>query len=420
MASITRESNGRKTIQFISADGKRRSFRLGKCPMRSAETVRVRVEAIVSALKNGVPVDDETATWLGKRDAVMHDKLAAVGLAEPRIAFTLKAFLDHYDSIRHVKPATHVVWGHTRRNLVDYFGEDKPLTAITEADAEQWREHLAVVEKLSEATIRKRCKFARQFFTFAVKKRLLPTNPFAGLKAGNLANRVRDRFISREDAQAVIDACPDSEWRLIFALSRYGGLRCPSEHLSLRWDDIDWQGSRIRVRSPKTEHHPGHESRVIPIFPELLPYLQDAHELAADGAEFVIAKRRDSATNLRTTMTKIIRRAGLEPWPKLFHNLRATRQTELEESFPSHVVCAWLGNSQEVARRHYLQVTEEHLQKAVQNPVHHASTPERTQPHERSDAVEDAPDIPACVGACGSACNYKVEPLGLEPRTNGL
>ena len=39
------------------------------------------------------------------------------------------------------------------------------------------------------------------------------------------------------------------------ALSRYGGLRCPSEHLALKWSDVDWDKSRIRVPSPKTEHH---------------------------------------------------------------------------------------------------------------------------------------------------------------------
>ena len=57
--------------------------------------------------------------------------------------------------------------------------------------------------------------------------------------------------------------------------------------------------------------------------------------------------------------------AGLVPWPKLFHNLRASRQTEPEERFPSHVVCAWLGNGRPVAEEHYLQVTEEHSQRAV-------------------------------------------------------
>jgi hypothetical protein len=56
---------------------------------------------------------------------------------------------------------------------------------------------------------------------------------------------------------------------------------------------------------------------------------------------------------------------GLEPWPKLFHNLRATRQTELQERFPSHVVCKWIGNSSMIAAKHYLQVTEEHFRAAT-------------------------------------------------------
>ena len=34
MASITRESNGRRTIQFVCGDGKRRSIRLGKVSQR--------------------------------------------------------------------------------------------------------------------------------------------------------------------------------------------------------------------------------------------------------------------------------------------------------------------------------------------------------------------------------------------------
>jgi len=72
------------------------------------------------------------------------------------------------------------------------------------------------------------------------------------------------------------------------------------------------------------------------------------------------------AVNLRTRFEKIIRRAGLTTWPRLWHNLRASRQTELEEHFPSHVVCAWLGNSETVARKHYLQVLDSHFQKATQ------------------------------------------------------
>jgi hypothetical protein len=51
--------------------------------------------------------------------------------------------------------------------------------------------------------------------------------------------------------------------------------------------------------------------------------------------------------------------------PQAIHktNLRFTRQTELTESFPAHVVCGWMGNSERVAQGHYLQVIEDHLQR---------------------------------------------------------
>lgn len=35
------------------------------------------------------------------------------------------------------------------------------------------------------------------------------------------------------------------------------------------------------------------------------------------------------------------------------------------EDFPVHIVCAWIGNSEDVAKRHYLQVTDNHFQRAV-------------------------------------------------------
>lgn len=123
----------------------------------------------------------------------------------------------------------------------------------------------------------------------------------------------------------------------------------------------------MRVWSPKTEHHQGGASRNVPIFAELRPFLDEAWEMADRGAEFLVTRYRKTNANLRTQFERIIGKAGLEPWPKLFHNLRATRQTELEEAFPTHVVCAWLGNSPRVARRNYLQVTEDHFAKAAQN-----------------------------------------------------
>ena len=104
----------------------------------------------------------------------------------------------------------------------------------------------------------------------------------------------------------------------------------------------------------------------MPIFPELRPYLEAAKAVAKPGEDYVITlagivacRGCDRACNLGTQLVKFIKRAGLKPWPKLFHNLRASRQTELAQTFPEHVVCEWIGNSRAVAREHYLRVTEE-------------------------------------------------------------
>jgi hypothetical protein len=83
------------------------------------------------------------------------------------------------------------------------------------------------------------------------------------------------------------------------------------------------------------------------------------------GTEYVITRYRKHNFNLRTQFERIIAKAGLKSWPKLFQNLRSTRETELAERWPEHVVCAWIGNSKAVAREHYLQVTEEHFERAA-------------------------------------------------------
>ena len=57
-------------------------------------------------------------------------------------------------------------------------------------------------------------------------------------------------------------------------------------------------------------------------------------------------------------------RAGVASWPKPFQNLRASRENELAHTFPLHVVTEWLGNTPQVALKHYLRVTDEDFAQA--------------------------------------------------------
>ena len=423
MASISKQPNGRRTIQFVAPNGKRKSIRLGKTSQRDAEAIKTTIEALVASAASGFAWDNETARWVAGIEDVLAGKLARAGLIPKRQAAVLSDFLDSYFAKRaDVKDATRTNWGHTRPNRFDFFGRDKPLRDITPGDADDWRLYM-MTQVPSENTVNKRCGNAKQFFKHAVRHKLIEANPFADLKSTVRGNPKRFYFITLDEAYKVLDQCPDAQWRLLFALSRFGGLRCPSEHLLLRWTDIDWGCGRITITSLKTEHHPDGESRVIPIFPELLPYLEECFEMAEPGAEFVISLYRRTETNLRTQLHKIIHRAGMKPWPKVFQNLRSTRQTELEERFPSHVVCAWVGNSERVAREHYLQVTDRHyestLQKAVQQPAARSCTGSQRESETRENSG-NCETMRKEATRCVDTEPHKMGVHGFEPWTSSL
>ena len=117
-------------------------------------------------------------------------------------------------------------------------------------------------------------------FRQAARWGMINANPFEGVKAGSQHNRERLHYVTPETAAKLIDSAPNPDWRCIIALARWGGLRCPSEVLRVRWVDVDWNAHRLRVTSPKTEEHAGKGQRIVPLFPELRVVLMEALEQA--------------------------------------------------------------------------------------------------------------------------------------------
>lgn len=343
---------------FVDGDGNRRAIYLGCISRANAQSVRVKVEALADAQLLGNSPLREVSLWLKGLDAVFYDKLVAVGLAEPRHRALLGDFVDQYTAGRtDLKRGTLAVMKQGRDGLVEYFGVDRRMDTITPGEADAWRLSM-LKQHYSEATVRKRTQVAKQLYRAAIRLRLVESDPFSDLPSGSRENRERLRFIDHETIDKVLDACPDDQWRLIVRLCRYGGVRCPSEIMPLRWTDIDFHARTVRITSPKTAHHEGKGERVIPLFCELAKPLQDAFDAATVGSEYVITRYRHDNANLRTQFEKIIRRAGLAPWPKPFHNLRASRETELCKVFPLHVVTQWIGNTARIAAKHYLTTTD--------------------------------------------------------------
>lgn len=174
-----------------------------------------------------------------------------------------------------------------------------------------------------------------------------------------------------------------------------GGVRVPSEIMPLTWQDIDFEKGRIHVTSCKTEGYEGKDRRVLPMFRELRKALMDVYDIAEEGATLVFTKHRLRSGNLRTQMHRLIKRASMLPWPKPFHNLRSSRQTELTSEHAMHVVCAWLGNSTAVAMTHYLQVRESDYARAI------GAAEGTVAPTLASDAIGNQTGCDREVGATG-------------------
>ena len=377
MASISTEPNGRRRINWNDTVGKQKVVRLGEVDAKTAVGVKLHVERLIVAVASNQPVAVDTAHWLTRIDDTLHARIARAGLTAPRAAaakLTLEKLVDDFSARRtDVKPQTKAVWRQARNHLIGCFGDGHDAAAINPANADDFRRHVRGL--YSEAYTAKMIRVCKAVFRDAARRKLIDASPFVDTRTGSQRNESRRRFIDRETIDKVIAAAPDARWRLIIALARYAGLRMPSELAGLRWDDVLWHEGRMMIRSPKTAHHEGHASRVVPIFPELLRPLREAFELADEGATHVVPLASSATQNLRMQFQRIIARAGVTPWPKLFQNLRASRATELADEYPSHVAAAWLGHAEAIADAHYRSVTDAHFARAATTPTKASRNP---------------------------------------------
>ena len=379
MASISKDTTGNVRVLFHGVDRKRRAIRLGKVNQKLAEAVKLKVETLASLAIARMPMDADTARWVAAVGDELAAKLAAVGLipARPK-AVTLAGLLDLYGVEKEAgnKPGTRTNHRTITNDLTRHFAPGVDPKAISEADAKGFLAHLRNRD-LADYTIARRMRRVRSIFAFAVKKGLVPADPFAGVKATATLPEDRKAYVTAGDAGKLL-AAASPVWRTIVALCRFAGLRCPSEVFRLRWADVNFATNRMTIPNVKTAGQTGKEYRVCALFGTLRPYLEDAHELAEPGAVYVVSgptgdrmraamdgPNGSNDANARTEFLRLIRRAGLTPWPRVFHTLRASCETDLLESFPISAVTEWLGHSATVALKHYARVPDHLFERAA-------------------------------------------------------
>lgn len=369
MASVsTQKKTGLRRVIFDNLAGRRSAIYVGKISLASAREIAGHIDHLVICSKSGTDTRRSTRDWLARIRADwpnLANRLATLGLIVRKV-WSDPTFTDFAESLisnrSDVKPNTVKAWRQTAEKIRLFFGNRtiRSLTAKDGSDFLRWL-HSPVDcggAGHTASTPSKHLTIVKQFLNEAVDAEILPGNPFHKVKGDRTVDKRRRRFITAEQIESVIKLTDDAELRAIIALARFGGLRTPSEPFALRCSHLDWDRRRITVPAVKTKQ------RELPLFPELIPYLQALQEQAED--EYLFPRLRQfTDSNLRKQMSKLIRRSGMTVWPKLFQNIRSSRQTELEERFPRKTVCCWMGNSETVADQHYLQVLDEHFDRAV-------------------------------------------------------
>ena len=388
MASLSFDTAGGVRLLFIAADGRRRAVRLSRMTKRNAEAFKLRVEHLVAAQRAAVAPDPQTADWTRSLPDAIHARLARAGLVRARTARSLAAWCEEFMSSRAgLKPASRRKLEQTVTHLIERFGSGRPIHDIGPDDAATWKQDLEG-SGLSKATVKTHVGNAKTIFAEALARELLERSPFQRVSGGVTPTR-NTRYVTPEEMERVLEGCPDSQWRLLFGLARYAGLRVPSETELLTWADVDWDRARLSVRSPKTERHPGHEKRTVPIDPRLMRLLQERFDAAEEGDERLVSVR--GAGGRRRAVLRILERAGVEPWDQTWQSLRRSCEIEWAKHHPQFAVSKWIGHSITVSGRHYANAVPDELfdraaRGVAQNPAQRPSASPRNGPRPATGA----------------------------------
>lgn len=376
MKGLSRDDSGWR-LQANVPGHQRVRLRLGDLPDDDAKAVATHVHRILAARLSGAPLSLDTAEWLGNLPAGLQEKLCHQGVIDDSLMRPTETKLGEFLELYFKRPedradATIAQLKLARNNLLTYFGPSRLLRSITHGEAIDYKKWLAQPRGKSQtrwkvATVNRICGRSKELLRYAVDRDLIDKSPFEGVGGLTVrANRDRQFIVDPHLTARIIAAMPDTTWRLIFALARYGGLRSPSEQRTLRWEHIRWDDGKIHIYCVKTKRHAGREWREVPLWPELRPYLEAARAEAPADAEWVINHYRSKNANPAVHFARLLKRAGIPLYPKLMQNLRYTRSMELiDAGYPEHVVQAWIGHSATISKEHYRGVTEDHFRRAL-------------------------------------------------------
>lgn len=259
--------------------------------------------------------------------------------------------------------------------------EDLPVAEVRKANVSEfltWRRshRMRGGASVSNRTLQKDRAVLHRIFQFAQEIEWRESNPVALVKSPKVESR-EPVLLSVAEYDRLLAACGDDE-RLRLYLLTLGetGLRCKSEALWLRFDDIDLEAGVLTVRSGREGHRTkSGKSRRVPMSPRLVDAMR-AHFARYRLAMYFGQRspwvfhhernRRNVVAGERIgrvdhSVAAIAKRARVpEGWHQ--HDLRHRRATVwIAEGRPLPAVQKALGHSTIKVTERYVHLVDEHL-----------------------------------------------------------
>jgi len=241
VSSLTRETGIRVgyRLRVYTALG-RKSIWLGELSKTEATATQRHVDEIIAAQTAGLPIPRQTQHWLETLNLNLRSKLMPLLGSAKTVSAMIDAFIDHKSQ------------SVTSSTLSSIENSLHPLSAEAGSLLVQSveRHHLDAIRegvRVANSTQSKFAKDWRAFFAWCVEQNASTHNP-----ADHLSTHVhaaQKQFIARETIAKALAHCQDEHLASVIALSRYGGLRIPSEIFPLCASDVS--DDRIRVTDTK-------------------------------------------------------------------------------------------------------------------------------------------------------------------------
>jgi integrase len=238
-------------------------------------------------------------------------------------------------------------------HLLPVFGDMK-LEDITVQEIERWRAGMSSVRvqrELSNKTKNNLLVLMHAIFRHAVKVYGLPANPVASVDRFRVRSSGDIQVFSPEEVWALVRAAGSEADAAIFLTAAFTGLR-RGELLGLRWRDVDFAGSTIRVRASyaagKLTTPKSGKVRAVPMAPDVasaLAKLGDRERCTGDD-DFVFAGEAGPPLDgdaLSSRYRDALARAGLRPLR--FRDLRHTFGTRMIAKADIRRVQEWMGHA---------------------------------------------------------------------------